>query len=283
MTGVLNFVRKISSVTYIRGANIAGVAIMFGAITVLIIAAGQYDVPIREVLLASPGVFAGVAAIWYNMLNSPDPMILLINVIPTDDDGSHVAADKYYYQSLDDSVFRINPRQKDTPNNPISSFTTPWVVESENNASDAIISFDITNRGYKQVILHEYRIEGENIKRTIAPISSKEHFSGSISANARREPTDGSNNNTITERKQVRPSERLSEQLRLSELVHGDIWVQDRIEFKLELYAGSGAPVDSVIVEINPIQQGMAIEWMTHRSRFHMFLRRVLPASDSQQ
>lgn len=275
VTGLLNLVRKLSSFTYVRGANVVGVAMVITAAAILALAAGRYDVPVREVLLAAPGIFAAVGAVWYNMLNSPDPMILLVNVIPVDDDGSPVVSEEYLYRSLADDAVRISPQQKHTGTGPVSSFVTPWAVDCASVASDAVVSFDVTNRGYQPVVLHEYRTEGEDIEETVVALSPENQFLRTIPDDeAQQSP--GTGEATTPDRQQVRPSERLSEQLRLSDLIQGELWERDRLEFKLELYAGSGAPVDSVFVEIRPVKDGMGIEWITHRSRLHKRLRGVL-------
>lgn len=275
MTGLLNLVRKISSLTYIRGANIVGGSVLLATVGILVFAAGRYDVPVREILLAAPGVFAAVAAVWYNMLNSPDPMILLVNAVPTDDKGSPVASTDYLYQTIDDETVRISPQQKHNGTDPVSSFVTPWTVDCESVASDAVISFDVTNRGYQPVVLHEYRLEGEDIHETVVALSPEKQFLKSTSADG-EQPSNGTGDENLLDRQHIRPGERLSEQLRLSEIVQGDIWEQNRIEFKLELYAGSGSPVDSMFIEIRPVQEGTGIEWLTHRSRLHKRLRSAL-------
>lgn len=148
VTGLLNLVRKSFSSTYVRGANIVGGTMLVGAVGVLVLAVGRYDVPVREVLLAAPGVFAAVGAAWYNMLNSPDSMITLVNVVPTDSAGSTVASAEYRYRTTENDAVRVTPRQKHDGADPVSSSVTPWTVECESVPSDAVVSFDVTNRGY---------------------------------------------------------------------------------------------------------------------------------------
>lgn len=277
VTGLLNLVRKLSSLTYIRGANIIGGGVLLAAVGILIFATGRYDVPVREVLLAAPGIFAAVGAVWYNMLNSPDPMILLVNIVPTNERGAPVAADEYLYQTIDDNTVRVSPQQKHHGTDPVSSFITPWTVESESVASDAVVSFDVTNRGYQPVVLHEYRVTGEGINETVVALSPEKQFleKPTVDGQQQQESNEVGGESTAN-RHHVRPGERLSEQLRLSELVQGDVWEQDKIEFKLELYTGSGAPVDSMYVEVRPVRDGVGVEWLTHRSRLHMRLRNAL-------
>lgn len=264
---------RLTSATYLRGAYVGGAVALVALTGTAVAAVVVFGVPVGDVLLAAPGVLIGFGTLWYYFLGNPDPTLLMPNLVPVRD-GVQTATDRHHRRIDDADAVVVEPDPRTPDGGPLRSFLTPWQVSWTEFPTDLYLVFDVGNRGNQGVMLYEYRL------RPLGPDTSADEtvvvsLSPETQALELGDGTTGADGpSSDVDRAFVRPKERITEQVRLPLTPVPD--ERRSYDYRLELYATSGRPVDSLRLRVVVDPDAGVVEWQADRSPLQRLVRRTL-------
>lgn len=264
---------RLTSATYLRGAYVGGAVALVALGCIAVLAVVTFGVPVGDVLLAAPGVLIGFGTLWYYFLGNPDPTLLMPNLVPVRD-GIQVAAERHHRRIENEGAVVVEPEPRTSAGGPLRSFLTPWQVSWTAFPTELYLVFDVGNRGNQGVMLYEYRLRplGPDAEADDTVVVSLSPETQALALGD--EETRTASQSSDVDRAFVQPKERITEQVRLPITPTTD--ERRRYSYRLELYATSGRPVDSLRLQVVVDPDAGVVEWQADRSPLQRFVRRTL-------